>query len=63
MNMNKIRPKSKMHFDLLDDIDSTDFDIQIDLKPKHANLFKTEEKLETILYSSNKKEKKQESLW
>lgn len=61
--MNKIRPKSKIHFDLLDDIDSTDFDIQIDLKPKHANLFKTEEKLETILYSSNKKEKKQESLW
>lgn len=61
--MNKIRPKSKMHFDLLDDIDSTDFDIQIDLKPKHVNLFKTEEKLETILYSSNKKEKKQESLW
>ena len=61
--MNKIRPKNKMHFDLLDDIDSTDFDIQIDLKPKHANLFKTEEKLETILYSSNKKEKKQESLW
>lgn len=61
--MNKIRPKNKMHFDLLDDIDSTDFDIQIDLKPKVANLFKTEEKLETILYSSNKKEKKQESLW
>lgn len=60
--MNKIRPKSKMHFDLLDDIDSTDFDIEINLKPKVANLFKTEEKLETILYS-NKKEKKQESLW
>jgi hypothetical protein len=60
--MNKIRPRNKMHFDLLDDIDSTDFDIQIDLKPKYANLFKTEEKLETI-YSSNKKEKKQESLW
>jgi hypothetical protein len=59
----KIRPKNKMHFDLLDDIDSTDFDIEINLKPKHANLFKTEEKLETILYSSNKKEKKQESLW
>jgi hypothetical protein len=52
-----------MHFDLLDDIDSTDFDIEINLKPKYANLFKTEEKLETILYSSNKKEKKQESLW
>jgi len=61
--MNKIRPKSKMHFDLLNDINSTDFDIEINLKPKHANLFKTEEKLETILYSSNKKEKKQESLW
>jgi hypothetical protein len=60
--MNKIRPKNKMHFDLLDDIDSTDFDIQIDLKPKYANLFKTEEKLETILYSY-KKEKDQESLW
>lgn len=59
----KFKPKTKMHFDLLDDIDSTDFDIQIDLKPKGANLFKTEEKLETILYSSNKKEKDQESLW
>ena len=61
--MDKIKPRNKMHFDLLNDIDLTDFDIQINLKPKHANLFKTEEKLETILYSSNKKEKKQESLW
>lgn len=59
----KFKPKTKMHFDLLDDIDLADFDIQIDLKPKSANLFKTEEKLETILYSSNKKEKDQESLW
>jgi len=59
----KFKPKTKMHFDLLDDIDLADFDIQIDLKPKGANLFKTEEKLETILYSSNKKEKDQESLW
>ena len=59
----KFKPKTKMHFDLLNDIDSADFDIQIDLKPKGANLFKTEEKLETILYSSNKKEKDQESLW